>query len=220
MTIRAVLFDLDGTLVDSLGDLTDAVNHVRKTFSLPLLNEKDVRLKVGKGSRNLIQQILPGYSEAEITSALVMFLDYNRQHIAEKSRLFPGILNTLHDLAARHTRMAVITNKNEDLCLLLLHDLGIYNLFDCACGGDTYPERKPSPLPLLKIAEKLGVPPQECVMIGDSINDIESGQRAAMMTIACTWGYGGMAELDGADMIVHAPTELCEAITQICSQLS
>ena len=219
MSIRAVLFDLDGTLVDSLGDLTDAVNHVLEAFFLPLLCEKDVRIKVGKGSRHLIQQILPGFSETDITSAHTMFLDYNRQHIAVKSRLFPGMLHTLNDLAASQIRMAVITNKNEDLCLLLLQDLDIYNHFDCACGGDTYPERKPSPLPLLKIAEKLGVSPRECVMIGDSIHDIESGPRAAMMTIACSWGYGDMAELSGADMIVHTPTELGEAITHICSQL-
>ncbi len=218
MTIRAALFDLDGTLVDSLGDLTDAVNHVREAFSLTLLDEKDVRLKVGRGSRNLIEQILPGFSEFDITHALAMFLDYNRRHLAEKSRLYPGVLNTLHDLVARHIRLAVITNKNEDLCLLLLQDLGIDTLFDCACGGDTYPERKPSPLPLLKIAEKMGVSPQECIMIGDSIHDVESGQRAAMMTIACSWGYGDMAELSGADMIVHAPTELCEAIARICGQ--
>jgi phosphoglycolate phosphatase len=220
MTVRAVLFDLDGTLVDSLGDLTDAANHVREAFSLPLLCENDVRLKVGKGSRNLIEQILPGFSESEITCALAMFLDYNRQHIAEKSRLFPEMLNTLQDLAANQIRMAVITNKNEDLTLLLLQDLGISELFEYVCGGDTYPERKPSPLPLLKTAEKLGVLPKECVMIGDSINDVESGQRATMMTIACTWGYGDMAELSGADLIVHTPTELGETITHICRQQS
>jgi phosphoglycolate phosphatase len=220
MSIRAVLFDLDGTLVDSLGDLTDAANHVREAFSLPPLCEKDVRLKIGKGSRNLVQQILPGFSESEITRALDLFLDYNRQHIAEKSRLFPDMLETLQHLAAGNVRMAVITNKNEDLTLLLLHDLGINDLFETVCGGDTYPERKPSPLPLLKTAENLGVLPTECVMIGDSINDVESGQRAAMMTIACTWGYGDMAELSGADMIVHTPTELGETITHICNQRS
>lgn len=218
MTIRAALFDLDGTLVDSLGDLTEAVNHVREAFALPHLCEKDVRVKVGKGSRHLIQQVLPGFSDADIVSALAKFLAYNREHIAEKSRLYPGIQDTLSDLAASNIRMAVITNKNEDLCHLLLRDLGIDALFECACGGDTYPERKPSPLPLQKIAEKLGVPPHECVMIGDSINDVESGQRASMMTIACSWGYGDMAELSRADTIVTAPTELCEAIAQISGQ--
>ncbi|HIJ87387.1 MAG TPA: HAD-IA family hydrolase [Desulfuromonadales bacterium] len=218
MTVRAVLFDLDGTLVDSLGDLTDAVNHVVNVFSLPLLCESDVRLKIGKGSRNLMEQILPGFSEADITRALDLFLDYNRQHIAVKSRLYPGILDTIHNLACCHIKLAVITNKNEDLCLLLLHDLGIKDLFESVCGGDSYPERKPSPLPLLKIAEQLGVPPNECVMIGDSINDVESGRRAAMMTIACSWGYGDMDEQKGADMIVHAPTELCEAIEHMSGQ--
>ena len=220
MTIRAVLFDLDGTLADSLGDLTDAVNHVREAYSLPLLCEQDVCIKIGKGALNLIQQILPGFSEVQITHALAMFLDYSRQHIAEKSRLYPGILDTLHYLTAGQIKIAVVTNKNEDLCLLLLQDLGIKELFESVCGGDTFPERKPSPLPLLKIAEKLGVPPQECVMIGDSINDVEAGQRAAMMTIACTWGYGDLAELGGADMIIHSPTELCEAIAHICDQRS
>ena len=220
MTIRAALFDLDGTLVDSLGDLTDAVNHVRKQFSLSLLSENDVRLQIGKGARNLIQQSLPGFSESEISRALAIFLDYNKEHIAEKTALYPGILNTLHDLAAMHTRMAVITNKNEELCLLLLRELGIYNLFDCACGGDTYSERKPSPVPLLKIAEKFGVSPCECVMIGDSINDIESGQRAKMMTIACSWGYGDISELSGADIIIDTPTELVGAITRLSGQVT
>jgi phosphoglycolate phosphatase len=212
MTAQAILFDLDGTLVDSLGDLTEAVNHVRKVFSLSLLDEEHVRMKVGKGSRNLIQETLPGLTAAEIDRALAMFLDYNRQHIAEKSRLYPGVPEILRKLAAENIRMAVITNKNEDLCDLLLRDLGIRDLFECICGGDSYPERKPSPLPLLKMAEKLGVAPHDCLMIGDSINDIEAGQRAGMTTIACTWGYGDMAELTGADMLADYPHELPGAI--------
>lgn len=215
MTKRAVLFDLDGTLVDSLGDLTEAVNHVLEAFSLPLLCENDIRIRVGKGSRNLLQQVLPGFSDDDIDRVLAMFLAYSREHIADNSRMYPGILVTLRNLAASGTKTAVITNKNEDLCLLLLQDLGIDGLFECACGGDTYPERKPSPLPLLKTAEKLGVLPRDCIMIGDSINDVESGRGAAMMTIACTWGYGDMTELGSADTIVHTPAELCGAIAHL-----
>ena len=85
MIIRAVLFDLDGTLVDSLEDLTDAVNHVRCAHSLPPLTIDDVRLKVGKGARHLVQQILPDLSATDIDLALELFLDFNRQHIADKS---------------------------------------------------------------------------------------------------------------------------------------
>ncbi|NTV48591.1 MAG: HAD-IA family hydrolase [Geobacteraceae bacterium] len=212
MIIRAVLFDLDGTLVDSLEDLTDAVNHVRCVHARPPLTMDDVRRKVGKGARHLVQQILPDLSGTDIDLALDLFLDFNRQHIADKSRLYPGILGVLHSLAARDIKMAVITNKNEDLSALILEFFGINDLFECLCGGDTYPERKPSPLPLLKVAEKLGVAYHECVMVGDSINDIEAGKLAGIASIGCTWGFGGDDELTGADTLACTPQELLVTI--------
>ena len=213
MIIRAVLFDLDGTLVDSLEDLTDAVNHIRSAYSHPPLTADAVRLKVGKGARNLVQQVLPDVADAEIDRALGMFLEFNKQHIADKSRLYPGIQETLHELAAHDIKMAVISNKNEDLSTLILQTLGIYDLFENICGGDTYPERKPSPLPLLKEIEKLGVAPSECVMVGDSINDILASQRANINSIACRWGYGSAEELTGADAFANTPQDLLTVIT-------
>lgn len=208
MIIRAVLFDLDGTLVDSLDDLTDAVNHIREAFSHPPVTANAVRMKVGKGARNLVRQVLPDVAESVIDRALAMFLEYNRLHIADKSRLYPGIAELLRELAARDIRMAVISNKNEDLSALILQTLGIHDLFEGICGGDTYPENKPSPLPLLKVMEKLGIAPHECAMIGDSINDMEAGRRAGIMTMACTWGYGDAVELAGADVYARTPEEL------------
>ena len=212
MNIRAVLFDLDGTLVDSLEDLTDAVNFVRCAYFHPPLTMDDVRLKVGKGARHLVQQVLPELSDTDIDNALELFLDFNRQHIANKSRLYPGILDLLHGLAARDIKLAVITNKNEDLSMLTLQAFGIYDLFESICGGDTYPERKPSPLPLLKVAEKLGVAHHECVMVGDSINDIEAGRLAGIASIGCTWGFGDNSELTGADALACSPQELYATI--------
>lgn len=213
MIIRAVLFDLDGTLVNSVEDLTDAVNHIRDAFSHPRLTVDVVRLKIGKGSRHLVQQVLPDLTDIDIDRALGMFLDFNRQHIADKSILYPGIREILHELASRDIRMAVMTNKNEALCNVLLHALGIHDLFECICGGDTYPERKPSPLPLLKVMETLGVAPNESVMAGDSINDILAAKRANIASIACTWGYGSLEELTGADALAHTPHKLLAAIT-------
>jgi phosphoglycolate phosphatase len=213
MIIRAALFDLDGTLVDSLEDLTTAVNHIRGAFSLPPQSEDAVRLKVGKGALNLVQQVLPDVTGNDIDRALGMFLDFNKQHIADKSRLYPGIQEILHELAALDVKMAVISNKHEDLSTLILRTLGIHDLFENICGGNTYLESKPSPLPLLKIAEKMTVAPHECVMVGDSINDIEAGKRANISTIACTWGYGSAEELTGADVLAHSPQELLAVIT-------
>lgn len=213
MIIRAAFFDLDGTLVDSLEDLTDAVNHIRGAFSLSPLTEGEVRLKVGKGARNLIEQVLPNHAAPDISHALDLFLEFNAQHIADKSRLYPGIPETLHELASRDIRMVVISNKHEDLSRLILRELGIHDRFENICGGNTYPECKPSPLPLLKEAEKLGCAPFECVMVGDSVNDIEAGKRADIASIACTWGYGNREELAGADCFVHSPLELQTAIT-------
>lgn len=206
--VRAVLFDLDGTLVDSLEDLTDAVNHIRGAFAHGPLSVESVRLKVGKGARHLVQQVLPDLAGHDIDRALGMFLEYNRLHIADKSRLYPGIAAMLRALAAQDLALTVISNKNEDLCALILQALDIHSLFARICGGDTYPANKPSPLPVLGEIEALGYDPEECVMVGDSSNDIQAGREAGVRTIACTWGYGGSAELAGADYFAHAPHEL------------
>jgi phosphoglycolate phosphatase len=172
-----------------------------------------VRQKVGKGARHLMQQVLPDVTASDINLALGIFLEFNRQHITDKSRLYPGILETLQELAARDIKMAVISNKNEALSSLILLTLGIHDLFESICGGDTFPERKPSPFPLLTIVKKMGIAPNECVMVGDSINDIQAGRQADIYTIGCSWGYGNSEELVEADVLVHSPRELLALIS-------
>jgi phosphoglycolate phosphatase len=208
MIVRAILFDLDGTLIDSIADLTDAVNHLRNAFSHPPLPMDAVRERVGKGSRNLMMQVLPGVKGPELERALSMFLDFNRQHIADKSRLYPGIMDMLQELDAQHIKMAVVSNKNESLSTCILQSFGIQDLFASISGGDTFTEMKPSPLPLLTVIDSLGIDPDECVMAGDSINDIQAGNHANIATIACTWGYGNPEELAGADAQANSPREL------------
>jgi phosphoglycolate phosphatase len=199
MTVRAAFFDLDGTLVDSLDDLTDAVNHMLSGFGRPSLTTASVRGLVGKGARNLIQRALGTESQDDIARALELFVAYNSGHIADKSSLYPGVREALPQLAESGIRMAVISNKNEALCRLVMEALGIARQFEIICGGDTFPEMKPSPLPLLRVAERLGVAIHEAVMIGDSINDVQAGQQAGATTIGCVWGYGGADGLAEAD---------------------
>jgi len=206
--VRAALFDLDGTLVDSLDDLTDAVNHMLSGFGRPPLAVSSVRRLVGKGAHNLVRRALETESEEEIARGIESFVTYNRAHVVDKSVLYPGVRETLHHLADNGIRMAVISNKHEALCRLIMEALGIARLFEIICGGDTYPELKPSPLPLLRVMERLGIAARETAMVGDSINDIQAGQQAGVATIGCTWGYGGAEELAGADHRAASPGDV------------
>jgi len=213
MSLKSVLFDLDGTLVDSLDDLTDAVNHVRLEFALPALTPSTVCRMVGKGALNLVRQALPDRTQAEIDRALRLFLDYNEQHIADKSRLYPGVVELLAELRRRGIRLAIISNKNEALSRLILKSLEIDGYFESVSGGDTFPEIKPSPLPLLRVIEQQGLLPQECIMVGDSINDIQAGNLAGIATVGCSWGYGGSGELGSSSFLAESCEDLLRTIT-------
>jgi phosphoglycolate phosphatase len=198
MSITTVLFDLDGTLVDSLADLTDAVNHVRTSYTLPHLTIADVREMVGKGANNLIQQVLPSSSEQERECALQLYINFNTEHIVDKSTFYPGVVLMINQLHAVGVKMAVISNKHESLSRLILNSLGVHDLFAHISGGDTFSEKKPSPLPLLSVMGLLGSTPEQSCMVGDSINDIEAGNTAGITTIGCRWGYGSEKELQNA----------------------
>jgi phosphoglycolate phosphatase len=212
MTVAAALFDLDGTLVDSLEDLTDAVNAMLAGFGKRPLGSPDVRCLVGKGSRNLVQRALGTEAPEYIERGLGLFMEFNSAHIADKSRLYPGVRAALDTLAENNIRMAIISNKNESLSRLILKSLGIDHFFEAICGGDTFPEMKPSPLPLLRVADCFGVAPGEAVMVGDSINDIQAGRRAGITTIGCIWGYGGPDDLLDADRMAYSCNELADML--------
>lgn len=212
MTVRAALFDLDGTLVDSLADLADATNHMLTSLDRSPLSLDDVRLLVGKGARNLVRRALKSEDEAEIEEGLIRFLEYNHDHIVDRSRLYPDVRETLETLATRNIALAAISNKNEALSRLILEALGIDSFFRIICGGDTFAEMKPSPLPLLKTVERLRIPVESAVMVGDSINDIQAGIQAGITTIGCSWGYGAPEELLGADHLADSCPQIARII--------
>lgn len=208
MTVSAVFFDLDGTLVDSLDDLTDAVNHMLTSFKKAPLSSTEVRGLVGKGARNLVQRALGTESPVDIEQGLGLFMEFNAAHIADKSRLYPGARKLLENLAAAGMRMAIISNKGAELSRLILKTLAIDGFFEVICGGDTFPEMKPSPLPLMRVMEGFGINGSEIFMVGDSINDIQAGKQAGIATIGCSWGYGAPGELQEADHLAASCTEV------------
>ncbi len=215
MTVSAVFFDLDGTLVDSLQDLTNAVNHMLQSLGKPLLTLTEVRQLVGKGARNLVQRALQTELPGQIEQGLRLFTAFNEHHIADCSRLYPGVLELLQQLASHNIRMTVISNKNEALSRLILKVLEIEGMFERIAGGDTFPAMKPSPLPLLEVTQELGFKPENVLMVGDSINDIQAGNAAGITTIGCTWGYGGSKEINEAQFQAASPAELYRIIAKL-----
>lgn len=199
MPIKLIIFDLDGTLTDSLADLTDTTNHMLARFSRPALAREQVRKLVGQGARTLVERAMTGASAEEIEDALGIFLAYNDSHIADKTQLYPGVKDALELLLAGQREMAVLSNKNVALCRKLLAVLGIDGYFGAVLGADSLPFRKPSPEPLLKLIRDFRVSAAETAMVGDSINDIVAGKGAGVATIGCTYGYGDIAELAEAD---------------------
>lgn len=206
--IDLVIFDLDGTLVDSIPDLTDAVNEFLGASGRPKLAMDGVRRLVGKGARNLVERALGNGTEEEVEEALHIFLSYNEAHIADKTVMYPGVAETLETLRLQGRRMAVVSNKTEFLCRKLLKVIGIDHYFEQVIGADSLPFRKPSPEPLLKVLKDCHIPAERAIIVGDSINDIAAGKTAGIITVACAFGYGSQAEISQADYRLETMEQL------------
>jgi phosphoglycolate phosphatase len=200
--IKLVIFDLDGTLIDSLPDLVDATNQMRASFGLTPLSEEEVRRLIGQGARSLVERALAGFGTEQVEEGLERFLRYNLEHIADKTRAYPGVVETLQALKALGYPLCVLSNKNVALCREVLSRLDIEGFFPTVFGADSLPYRKPSPEPVLALLKEFGVAAGECLLVGDSINDVAAGQGAGVVTVGCTYGYGDLTELAGADYLV------------------
>jgi phosphoglycolate phosphatase len=199
LPIKLLIFDLDGTLIDSLPDLTDAANQMRGSFGLFPLTPEEIRRLVGQGARSLVERALPGAPPEQVDKGLELFLGYNLAHIADKTRIYPGVVETLEALQGTGIALCVLSNKNVALCREVLTRLGIEKYFPTVFGADSLPYRKPSPEPVLALLRKFDVAAGECVLVGDSINDVAAGGGAGVVTVGCSYGYGDLSELAGAD---------------------
>ncbi|MBF0340989.1 MAG: phosphoglycolate phosphatase [Magnetococcales bacterium] len=195
ISCRALLFDLDGTLVDSAQDLWRTLNHLLAAKGLERVPLERVRHLVGHGARALLargvhgEKAVPPSHDPEFETDVQQFLAYYQDHLTDHTRPFPGVPETLRALAGQGFSMAVVTNKIESFSRTILEQLGLAELFPVVVGGDTLPWRKPDPQPLLHALEQLGVPPGEGVMIGDSETDFQAARNARLPVILCSWGY-------------------------------
>lgn len=203
-----ILWDLDGTLVDSRQDLVDATNVAMRTMGYPLVPFERFSKMVGQGVRYLVTEALPKeVSPPVVEEAIEIFLAWYREHLADNTRFYKGM-----DEGIRRLRVpsAVVSNKREELCRVLLSRLDKRDLFCGIVGGDTCSERKPHPLPLLHVMKGRGIAPDRVLMVGDSAVDMEAGIRAGTKVCGVLWGFGDPTENPRfvPDFLVSSPEEL------------
>lgn len=209
---QAVLFDLDGTLVDTAPDLGYAADCVRAELGLPPLTVAEYRPVASAGARGLLGVALGMAPEhADFPRHRDSFLAHYRQHLSRASRLFDGMDAFLRALEARGLRWGVVTNKPGWLTRPLMDELQLASRAACAVSGDDTPKPKPAPDSILLACQQIGLAPAQCVYVGDDLRDIVAARAAGMPSIAARWGYlgaGGPIEDWGADIIVDTPAEL------------
>ena len=212
--IAAVLFDLDGTLVDSAPDLAAAADQMRLARALPSLPLQAYRAHCGSGARGMLKvafEIEPEHTDFEPLRE-EFFVNYT-QCLTARTRLFEGVVPLVQQLAACGLAWGVVTNKSERFALPLLATMPVFTSAATVVCGDTTPHTKPHPAPLLEAARRIGVAPAHCVYVGDDLRDILAGKAAGMATVAAHYGYlGPQAQVDqwGADLGIESPLGLVE----------
>ncbi|HET7412617.1 MAG TPA: HAD family hydrolase [Pararhizobium sp.] len=208
-TAPLVIFDLDGTLIETGPDLVDSLNHAISMIGLAPFGDYDLAHLVGQGSRVMIDRALElrgtPADEAAIEELLTAFLAFYKANIPGRSAPYPGLVAALERLDHAGMRLAVCTNKQETLARELLDALGLSHRFAAVTGGDTFPMRKPDAGHILGTIERAGGEKASAVMVGDSINDIAAARNAGIPSLAVSFGYSDVpaAKLGAARVIDH-----------------
>ena len=216
LVVNAVLFDLDGTLIDSAPDLAGAGNEMRVARGLPELPLSHFRPMVGSGARGMLARALgvqPGHPEFEALRD--EFLQRYESRMTRETRVFAAMRPVLDQLNAAGRPWGIVTNKATRFSEPLVRALGLLDEAATLVCGDTTPHAKPHPAPLLEAARRLGVSAARCVYVGDDLRDVQAGHAAGMLTVAAAWGYlgeGDAIEAWGAHHLVESPDQLLKLL--------
>ena len=218
MNVEAILFDLDGTLIDSAPDLAGATNEMRAVRGLPPLSYCALRPVVGSGARGMIGMAFGiGASDSEFAALRDEFFARYESRLLRETQLFDGIGALLDRLDAARVPWAVVTNKIARFTVPIVDALGLRQRAAAVISGDTTAFSKPHPAPLVEAARRMQVPPGACAYVGDDLRDVVAGRAAGMHTAAAAWGYLGRdepVESWGADRLLKFPAEALELVVR------
>lgn len=214
-----VLIDLDGTLIDSVPDLAYCVDEMMKALDMPLRGEAAVRQWVGNGVQRLTERALINAvdgmpDEALMEKAYPIFMALYKENTSKRSCVYEGVVEGIEWLKSNGYRVACVTNKAEEFTVPLLKDKGLHDYFEIIVSGDTCAEKKPHPMPLLYAAEKLGIKPENALMIGDSRSDVKAARAAGFHIFCMTYGYN-----HGEDIRDYNPDVVMDSFTELSSYL-
>ncbi len=211
---KAVLFDLDGTLLDSAPDMLATANTMRAVRGIAAMTLGELRPHVSKGSRAMIGAAFPGLDEAARLELVPEFLDIYDRELGRHAVTFPGVDDLLDALDRNGVRWGIVTNKPEGLAKSALQASGWTHRSGVLVGGDTLAERKPHPLPLLHAAQAIGMAPADCIYVGDDERDIQAARAAGMRSVVALWGYrlpGDDPAAWGGDVMLEQASDLLDA---------
>jgi len=217
---KLIIFDLDGTLINSALDLALAVNYMLETLEQETFSEEIIHGWVGNGALTLVKRALSGSRTVDenlddkyVEKSLKFFLDYYEQNLCNATVPYPHVISTLKRLKEKYT-LAIVTNKPFAFVSPILKGLEMDGLFALILGGDSLEEKKPHPMPLLHVCNKLDVPVDASVMVGDSKNDILAANACGMDSVGVTYGYNY-----GEDIGVHKPTVILDDFSELLELL-
>lgn len=219
MKFKGIIFDLDGTLVNSLGDLADSMNIVLEKYGFPSHELQEYKLFIGNGLKNLVYEALPEESRDEnllIECYDSMMKEY-RKNCINKTQPYDGILELLEELAASEMKLAVFSNKVDDLTKKVVKALLPNHNFEVILGASSEIPRKPSPIGALQISQQLRLSPEELIYVGDTDVDMKTANSAGMFSVGVLWGFRTKEELskNGARYLLNHPWELIQMLKEI-----
>lgn len=210
--IELLIFDLDGTLVDSRIDIANSINYMRRRLDLEPLPIETIASFIGEGASALVRRALGNrVSEAQVKEALDIFLPHYAQHLLDNTVQYPEVNETLAELARRGKPLAVLTNKPTEMTRRILEGLGLAELFALILGGDSFERKKPDPMGVHYIINAIGSSPERTLVIGDLPNDILAGRNAGAWTCGVTYGLAGERVAEAQpDFLIRRISELLD----------